>query len=115
MKQAILDHLTITNPARTSTTPTLASSLNVHQAGLKGEVSMWTHEGWNYWWLDGHLWAVRDRSDDERFAGIRNARFRPWKDEDRWAAARVIWCLRAVAAAALLCDVAVVWLAFKGG
>lgn len=115
MKEAIFGRLTMTNPTRTSTTATLASSLEVHQAGLRGEVSMWTHEGWNYWWLDGHLWAARDRSDEERFAGNRNARFRPWTDEDRRAAARVIWCLRAVVAAALLCDAVVLWLAFKGG
>lgn len=112
MKLAIF--VGITQPHSTPTTPAKASSLDVHEAGLRGEVAMWTHDGVNYWWLDGHLWARRDRSDDEeRFAGIANARFRPWTDEDRRAAARDIWVLRAGTAFIFLCDAAVVWLAFR--
>jgi len=53
------------------------TTLEQHNEGLAGKVSMWTYDGVNYWWLDGHLWACRDRTDEER--GIS----RTWTDEEK--------------------------------
>ena len=53
-----------------------------HEAGLRGEVSVWTFEGVNYWWLDGRLWARRNRDDVERGLSV------PLSVEER---ARVWW------------------------
>lgn len=70
---------------------------------------MWTHEGVNYWWLDGRLWSAHDRTDEER--GIR----RPWSEVERREIEREFLLLQAVIAAALLCDAVVLWLGFRGG
>lgn len=41
-----------------------AEALATHEAGLRGEVTMWTYNGWDYWWQedwDGtHLYKVKD-------------------------------------------------------
>lgn len=88
----------------------------IHERNLASEMEMmWSFDGVNYWRLGGRLYARRNRSDEERFAGNRNARFRPWTDEERREVARVVWALRGITVAALLCDAVVLWLAFRGG
>jgi len=86
--------------------PTVA---DVHAAGLRGEILMWTFEGVNYWWLDGRLWSRRNRDDVERGLSV------PLSVEER---TRVWWTFALMdAAAALLWLILffVIGLAFFGG
>lgn len=85
------------------------TAAEVHAAGLRGEVLMWTFEGVNYWWLDGRLWARRNRDDVERGLSV------PLSVEER---RRVWWTFALMDAAAWVLWLAlavVVGLAFFGG
>jgi hypothetical protein len=84
------------------------TTLEQHDEGLAGKVSMWTYDGVNYWWLDGRLYSCRDRTDEER--GIS----RPWSDEERRQIEMAFWIMRFVIAIILFIDGLVIWLAFGG-
>lgn len=85
------------------------TTLEQHNEGLAGKVSMWTYDGVNYWWLDGHLWACRDRTDEER--GIS----RSWTDEEKRQIKFEFMILDFIIAFLLLLHGIVIWFAFQGG
>jgi len=38
----------------------------LHQMGLRGEVAMWSFDGFDYWWVEDVLWCARiKRSEPE--------------------------------------------------
>lgn len=43
-----------------------------HEAGLRGEFSSWSFEGHSYFWLNGSLLKIRERSLSERTFGLLN-------------------------------------------
>jgi len=40
--------------------------IRLHEAGFRGEVSMWSFDGYHYWWSGGILWCAEAKADDEK-------------------------------------------------